>query len=109
MRTIKQEIRILGFDDGPFKPRSHDKVLVVGVIYRGGNFLDGVIRTEVTCDRLDATDKIAEAVNKSRHKEELRVLMFKGITIGGFNIIDIKTLYEKTSLPVIIVMRKKWR
>ncbi len=107
MRSIKQEVRILGFDDAPFKPRSHEKVLVIGVIYRGGNFLDGILRTEITCDGLDATDKIAEAVNKSRHKEELRVLMFKGLTIGGFNIIDIKKLHEKTRLPVIIVMRKK--
>jgi len=107
MRSIKQEIRILGWDDAPFKPRSHDKVLVIGVVYRGGNFLDGIIKTEITCDELNATNKIAEAVNKSRHKEELRVLMFKGLTIGGFNIIDIKKLYEKTKLPVIIVMRKK--
>lgn len=107
MRSIKKEIRILGFDDGPFKPRSKEKVLVVGAIYRGGNFFDGLMRTEVTCDSLDATDKIAEVVNNSRHKQELRVLMFKGVTIGGFNIIDIKSLSQKTHLPIIIVSRKK--
>ena len=107
MRSIKQEIRILGFDDAPFKPRSHEKVLVIGVIYRGGNFLDGIIKTEITGDELDATKRIIQVVNKSRHKEELRVLMFKGITIGGFNIIDIKKLYEKTDLPIIVIARKK--
>ncbi len=107
MRSIKKEIRILGFDDAPFKLRSHEKVLVIGVVYRGGNFFDGVIKTEITGDELDATDKITEIVNKSRHREELRVLMFKGVTIGGFNIIDIKKLYEKTNLPVIIITRKK--
>jgi len=80
---------------------------VIGVVYRGGNFFDGVIKTEITGDELDATDKITEIVNKSRHKEELRVLMFKGVTIGGFNIIDIKKLHEKTNLPVIVVTRKK--
>ncbi|MBL7169508.1 MAG: DUF99 family protein [Candidatus Aenigmarchaeota archaeon] len=107
MRSVKKEIRILGFDDGPFKPKSREKVLVVGVVYRGGEFFDGVIRTWVRGDGLDATDNIAEAVNKSRHKEELRVLMFKGVTIGGFNIIDIKKLHKKTNLPIIIVARKK--
>ena len=107
MRSVKHEIRILGWDDGPFKPRSNGKVLVVGVVYRGGEFFDGVLRTEVTCDGLDATERIAEAVNSSRHKEELRVLMFKGVTIGGFNLIDVKALHEKTDLPVIIVMRKR--
>ncbi len=107
MHSIKDEIRILGFDDGPFEPRSYQKVLVVGVVHRGGEFFDGVMRTYVTCDKLDATEKIAEVVNKSKHKEELQVLMFQGITIAGFNLVDIKELHEKTGLPVIIVMRKK--
>jgi hypothetical protein len=97
----------LGFDDGPFKPRSEQKVLVVGIVYRGGEFFDGVLKTEITCDGLDATEKIAGLVNNSRHKEELRVLMFKGVTIGGFNLINIRELYKKTGLPVIIVMRKE--
>jgi len=107
MRSIKNEIRILGMDDAPFSPRSHKKVLVIGAVYRGGNFFDGVIKTWVTGDGLDATDNIAEAVNKSRHKKEIRVLMFKGVTIGGFNLIGIKKLREKTGLPIIIVARKK--
>jgi hypothetical protein len=32
--------------------------------------------------------------------------MLKGITIGGFNMVDISQLHEKTSLPVIVVNRK---
>jgi len=107
MHSIKKEIRILGFDDGPFKPRSHQKVLVVGVVHRGGKFFDGVMRTWVICDELDATEKIAKLVNETKHKEEIQVLMFKGITIAGFNMVDVKELYEKTDIPVIIVMRKE--
>jgi hypothetical protein len=107
MHSIKDEIRILGFDDGPFKPRSHQKVLVVGVVHRGGKFFDGVIRTWIICDGLNATEKIAKLVNETKHKEEIQVLMFKGITIAGFNMIDVKKLYEKTGIPVIIVMRKE--
>lgn len=107
MKAIKNEIRILGFDDAPFKPRSHEKIPVIGVIYRGGNFFDGVIKSEVTGDELDATDNLTEVINKSRHKEELRVLMFKGVTIGGFNIIDLEKLYRNTNLPIIIVTRKR--
>ncbi|MBD3155674.1 MAG: DUF99 family protein [Candidatus Aenigmarchaeota archaeon] len=107
MYSVKDEIRILGFDDGPFKPRSSQKVLVVGVVHRGGKFFDGIMRTWVTCDGLDATKKINNMVDESKHKEEVQVLMFKGITIAGFNMIDIKELYKKTGKPVIVVMRKK--
>lgn len=107
MRQIKGEIRVVGFDDSPFKPRSQQQVLVVGTVYRGGKFLDGILKTEVLCDGLDATEKLVNILNCSRYKGEIRVLMFKGITMAGFNFVDISELRKKTGLPVIVVTRKK--
>jgi len=106
MRIIKKEIRIVGFDDGPFVPRSKGKVPVIGVVFRGGDFLDGVFKTDVTIDGMDATDILIKIINRSKHKEQLRVIMLNGITIGGFNMINISKLYEKTNLPVIAINRK---
>lgn len=102
---FKSEIRILGFDDSPFK-RSDKRVAVIGVIYRGGNYLDVVLKTEVSVDGLDATGKLVTLLNSSRQKPQLKVLMFDGITLGGFNIIDIKKLHKKTGLPIIVINRK---
>jgi len=106
MRNIKREIRIVGFDDGPFIPRTKGKVPVIGVVFRGGDFLDGVFKTEVAIDGMDATDTLIKIVNRSKHKEQLRVIMLNGITIGGFNMINISKLYKKTGLPVIAINRK---
>lgn len=106
MRSVKKEIRIIGFDDGPFIPRSKGKVPVIGVVYRGGNYLDGILKTEVKIDGMDSTQKIIDVINSSRHKGQLRVIILDGITVGGFNIIDISKLYEKTRLPVIVINRK---
>jgi len=103
---IKPEIRIVGFDDGPFVTRSKGKVPVVGVVSRGGSFLDGILRTDVEIDGMDATDKLIKAVNDSKHKQQLRIIMLNGITVGGFNLVDIKRLHEETKLPVIVVNRK---
>jgi len=103
---IKPEIRILGFDDGAFESKSKGKVPVVGVIFRGGKFLDGALKTEVTIDGNDATEKIVKLINSSRHKQQLKVIMFDGVTLGGFNIVDIKKLNKKTGLPVIVINRK---
>ena len=33
--------------------------------------------------------------------------MLDGITFAGFNTVDIKEIYEKTKLPVIVINRKK--
>jgi hypothetical protein len=103
---LKSEIRILGFDDAAFESKAKGKVPVIGVVYRGGKFLDGVLRTDVEIDGLDATEKMTKLINSSRHKQQLKVIVFDGITLGGFNIIDIKKLHKKTGLPVIVVNRK---
>jgi len=105
-RIIKKEIRILAWDDGPFEFKSKGKDILVGVIFRGGQFLDGLLKTEVEIDGEDATEKIIEKILKTKHKD-LRVVMLDGITFAGFNTVDIKEVYEKTKLPVIVINRKK--
>ena len=102
---LKSEIRIAGFDDGPFD-KEKTSTPVIGVIYRGGKFLDGILRTDITIDGLDSTQKLIKLINSSRHKQQLKVLMLDGITVGGFNIVDVKQLHKNTGLPVIIFNRK---
>jgi endonuclease V-like protein UPF0215 family len=80
MRHIKGEIRILGFDDGPFTPKKPGKAPLVGVVYRGGSVFDGMLKAEITVDGMDATDILIERINTSKHKKQLRVLMFHGVT-----------------------------
>jgi len=106
-RTIKPEIRVLGVDDGVFIPHTQNMVDVIGVVYRGGYWLDGVMRTEILVDGMDATEKIASMIKKSPHYEELRVVILNGITFAGFNVVDINELFKRTDLPVIAVTREK--
>ncbi|MDD1763834.1 MAG: DUF99 family protein [Methanobacteriaceae archaeon] len=104
---IKREIRILGVDDGPFKPHGQEKVLIIGTIFRAGIWLDGVLSTHIFNDGNDATAKLVGMVNQSRHREQIGVIMLDGITFGGFNVVDIQQLFHKTEIPVIVIMRKK--
>lgn len=103
---IKEEIRIIGFDDAPFRKGERKMLPVVGVIYRGGKIFDGMLFLKVKIDGNDATEKMAKIVNSSRHKKQLKVIMTDGITVGGFNVIDLRELNEKTNLPVIAINRK---
>jgi endonuclease V-like protein UPF0215 family len=106
-RVIKPEIRVLGVDDGVFTPRAKGFVPVVGVVFRGGYWLDGVMHTKIRVDGFDATHKIASMILTSPHYKQLRVIMLNGITFAGFNVADIKKLAAKTKLPVISVTREK--
>jgi endonuclease V-like protein UPF0215 family len=106
-RVIKPEIRILGVDDGKFTPHTKGNVLIVGVVLRGGCWLDGVMHTTIAIDGLDATENIASMINNSPHRRQLRLVMLNGVTFGGFNIADIKKLHALTKLPVMALTRDK--
>jgi endonuclease V-like protein UPF0215 family len=105
--VIKPEIRVLGVDDGIFTPRVKGLVPVVGVVFRGGYWLDGVMHTKIEIDGFDATDKITSMIKNSSHYKQLRVIMLGGVTFAGLNVVDINRLNAETKLPVMAVTREK--
>lgn len=102
---IKPEARIVGIDDGPFNKFKDKKVLVVATFFRGGSFMDGVMSTIVTVDGSDSTEKIARMINKSKFKPQLRAIFLHGISVAGFNVIDVPRLSKQTKIPVMVVVR----
>jgi hypothetical protein len=104
---IKPEIRVIGVDDGPFKPHTKGKTLLVGAVLRGGQWLDGILSTSVSVDGRDATQRIIKMVNESRHKGQLRVIMTDGATFAGFNVVDIREIFKRTGIPVVAVSRDR--
>lgn len=104
---MKREIRIVGFDDAPFDKFKKGDVLVVGTIFRGGDWIDGVLSTTVAVDGNDSTSKLIKLINSCKFKPQLRAIMLNGIAFGGFNIVDIEELWKKTKIPVIVVVRRK--
>ncbi len=109
IRKVKPQIRVIGFDDGTFSFKSkieRDKTILIGVIMKGSQDVVGILSKWIEVDGRDATEKMIEAIVNSRFKD-LRVIMLKGITYAGFNIVDIEKLSRETGLPVIVVIRKK--
>lgn len=104
-KNLKNEARVVGFDDAPFRKGIDPETLVVGTVYRGGQFMDGVVSTRVKVDGSDATRKIADLVVRSRFYPQLQAILLDGIAVGGFNVIDIHDLSERTRRPVIVVIR----
>ena len=104
---MKKEIRIIGIDDSPFDKFRDKKILVVGVIMRGGSWVDGILSTKVTVDGNDSTKKIIEMINNCKFKPQLQCIFLDGIAVAGFNVIDVKELNRKTKLPVVVIIRKR--
>ncbi len=106
---VKDEARVIGIDDAPFDKFDpvNKQVKIIGTVYRGGNYMDGVVSTEVEKDGDDATVKLIQMINNCKFKPQLQAIFLDGIAVAGFNVINAKTLSEKTGLPVIVIVREK--
>jgi hypothetical protein len=103
---MKQQIRLLGIDDSPFTFNDMYGV-VIGVIMRGGEYLECVLRNQVTIDGNDATFVCKEMIKNTRYNKQLKAVLLDGIALGGFNVIDIDELYHDMHIPVLTITRDK--
>jgi uncharacterized protein len=103
---MKRQIRILGIDDAPFT--FHERyTTIIGVVMRGGEYLECVLKNQVTVDGTEATEICKQMIQHSRHHQQLKAVMIDGACLGGFNVVDIDNLSTSTHLPVITVTRDK--
>ena len=103
---MKQQIRLLGIDDSPFTFNDRYCV-VIGVVMRGGDYLECVLRNQVKIDGNDATFVCKDMIENTRYKKQLKAVLLDGIALGGFNVVDINELYNDTNLPILTITRDK--
>ncbi len=103
-KNMKSEIRLLGLDDCPFQP-GDKTVKIIGTFFRGGQWLDGVCSTEVEVDGDDATFQVLEMLRRSKFTPQLQAILLDGIAFGGFNVVNISSLAQRSGIPVIAVVR----
>ena len=105
---LKDQARICGIDDSPFEFGNRNaKADVIGAIVRIPSYLEGVLRFEVAVDGDDATSAIARALSNSRFLDQIKAVMIDGVSLAGFNIIDIARLSGELDVPVITVTRDR--
>lgn len=103
---MKSQVRVVGIDDSPFAFMD-GKVLVVGVVMRLPNYVEGVMRTACTIDGTDANDAVGKMISNSRFFEQLRLVMIDGIALGGFNVVDIARMHREIGIPCATVTRDR--
>lgn len=98
-------IRVVGFDDAPFKRRKGGSASIVGVVCAGTRF-EGMVWGKVRQDGWNATDTVCKLLVGRKFLPQLHILLLDGIAFGGFNVIDLPKLSERLSLPCVAVMRR---
>jgi endonuclease V-like protein UPF0215 family len=101
---LKRDVRFLGIDDSPFT-FDDDRVRIVGVVTRGPSYVEGVLSASVEVDGTDATARVAAMVTSTRFRPMLRAVLLNGITLGGFNVVDLDALHAGLGVPVVSIVR----
>jgi endonuclease V-like protein UPF0215 family len=96
---------VAGFDDGPFDRASRGDVILAGAICARTR-LDGVLLGRVRKDGVNATSRIAALIRDSPFDRHAQAVLLNGITVGGFNVIDIAALADQLARPVLVVTRR---
>lgn len=98
---FNKDTRILAVDDAPFS-RGDKFTSMVFLIVRKDLYIESIFKKTIEIDGLDATDRIIEGIREKGNG--VRVILTQGITLGGFNILDVTRLYNETNIPVINVV-----
>lgn len=101
---MKSQVRVLAVDDAPFRFDS-ERAMVVGVVMRLPNYLEGVLRSECQVDGDDANLVLERMIAGSRFKRQIKAVLIDGVALGGFNVVDIDALYSAVGIPVVTVTR----
>jgi endonuclease V-like protein UPF0215 family len=103
---MKGQIRLLGIDDSPFT-FNDSYTRLIGVVMRGSSYLECVLSRQVSIDGDDATCICIDMIEKTKYKKQLKGILLDGVTLGGFNVVNIKEIHSFTELPVITITRDK--
>jgi endonuclease V-like protein UPF0215 family len=96
---------VVGFDDAPFAPRRQANVAVVGAVFAGLR-LEGVLRGVVRQDGANATRTLVRMVGGSRFASHLQLVLMQGVSLGGFNVVDLSQIHDRLGIPVLVVARR---
>ena len=100
------KIRSVGIDDGPFVRGQRREVFVAGAVYSAGAF-EGLLSTRVRQDGHNATDRLIAMLSGSKFLPQLHLCLLDGLTLGGFNVVDLPRLHAAVHLPCLAVTRKR--
>ena len=104
--SMKNQIRVFGIDDSPFK-FGDSSALVVGALVRIPGYLESVMKTDVMVDGTDSTKKVIEMVLGSRYREQVKLILIDGIALAGFNVLDLEAIHSSLEIPVLTVTRDR--
>ncbi|MEA3558535.1 MAG: DUF99 family protein [Candidatus Thermoplasmatota archaeon] len=103
---LKNEARVMGVDDGPYR-RGSEKTRIIMTVMRMNGMIEGFLGGSIGTDGNDSSRVIAKILEGSRFMDQVRCIISDGACLGGFNVLDMDDLYERVCIPVITASDKR--
>ena len=95
----------IGFDDAKFELKSHNKkTQLIGIVCQGTRMVNAV-KKEILIDGDDATEALVELVKLNLN--HIQYILTDTITFGGFNIVDLDEIYNRTKKPILAITERE--
>jgi endonuclease V-like protein UPF0215 family len=98
-------LRVIGFDDVPWRHRKTSRVGLVGAVCAGTRF-EGMVYATVRRDGWRATATLERLLLGGKFLPQIHLVLLDGIAFAGFNIVDLPRLARTLQRPCVAVMRK---
>jgi len=103
---MKDGSRFLGIDDASFE-HCDEETSIIGVVYRGVDFIEDIVSNRILIDSDDAVERVVEVHNMCGNPSQISAVLTDGISVAGFNIIDVNEVSERIGKPVVAVTSNK--
>lgn len=103
IRQVKNEIRVLGVSVK--RSREEDHFHLVGVVFRGGLWLDGVLKSSAL--RSNVTKELVDMIKSSPHHSQVRVILLHNSLLESECSLDPFKLSVETCRPVILLSKNE--
>mgnify|MGYP001111078190 CR=1 FL=1 len=100
----KREIRILGLS-APRGGRIGKSIPIVGIIYRGSLWLDGILVFLVDPKRSGYLNTVATSIKNSKHYSQIRAVILSRPQLVARKTIRLQKLATRIRLPVFCLLR----
>ena len=101
---MKDNPIVMGFDDAMYQGFEASKTQLIGVVCQGVRMVD-TVRGEIDVDGNNSTDVLIELIKfKEKH---VQYIITDTITFGGFNIMDMKRVFQEIKKPIIAVIDRE--
>jgi len=102
---MKENPIVIGIDDATFELKiDANTTQLIDVVCQGVRPVS-ICRKEIDIDGYDATEKLIELVKFN--DKHVQFILTHSITFGGFNLINLKKIYNELEKPIIAVNERK--